>query len=288
VKRQSIDSQTGPAGHTSDEEVGLYLYGIVNAPDVTSEPFEMTSADGSAIRAMCSGDLAAIVRNVLLDDFSEERLRGRLSDGDALARLVHEHHQVVASIHERYAMLPAKFGSIYASEQDLARALRDGANQLLARLDLVYGCDEWALHLFGTRSAVGERAVESDPELQAMRDEIDAAAPGRGYMLRQRFETRLREVAEREETRLVELVFNAIYPDVAHRLQLDAARQNAPGVDEQPELARASLLVRREKTDDFLERAESIAVSMPEIRIEVSGPWPVYSFAKLELETSDE
>ena len=116
------------AGAPASEERGWYLYGITRrgAP-ATTQPergdgdrgmaawaLDLGRDEGEPVQVLDCGALAAIVRRVPLAQFSEEALRARHDDTAWFAAMAHRHNQVIAALYQQQAILPAKFGSIYA------------------------------------------------------------------------------------------------------------------------------------------------------------------------------
>src|SRR5262245_24845492 len=117
---------------------GMYLYGITRPGPGLGEPLALLECDG----------LAAVVKPVPLEDYSPAALRERLRSAGELEALVRGHNAVIESVHARQAILPARFGMVYAHADDVVSSVRSAHDELEARLNRLEGCDEWAVHLF--------------------------------------------------------------------------------------------------------------------------------------------
>lgn len=70
-----------------------------------------------------------------------------------------------------------------------------------------------------------------------------------------------------------------------------AARLYSP---QHPALARepgrmmlnGTYLVDNDSSDDFAARVDSLAIEHPDVNVELTGPWPAYSFAGVEAESA--
>ena len=156
------------AGTPAADEWGWYLYGITRrSASATTRPERGDGAGGKAelaldagadegepVQVLACGALAAIVRRVPLAQFSEEALRARHDDTAWFATMARRHNEVIAAIHQQQAVLPAKFGSIYARAEDVKSAVAEAQETLLAQLECVEGCDEWAVLVYAHRPAV--------------------------------------------------------------------------------------------------------------------------------------
>lgn len=258
---------------------GWYLYGIVLDPG--SEALDTGISGADAPRLIRRGALAVIAAPVSLAEFGAGALRPRLRDPVWLEAAVRRHHEVVARIHSARVILPAKFGSIYASVDDVLHALERGERELRERLTALAGCDEWSVHLYATPHQAVERMAARDRPLDRLEQEIAIASPGRRYFLRRKVdEARARE-AERALTELAETAHERLAAHAAASEIVASERRSTPPADEELEIEvlRAAYLVQRSRSPAFLAELEQVAVG---IRDEWTGPWPPYSFAALE------
>src|SRR5690606_37938631 len=198
-----------------------------------------------------------------------------LEDVAWLESVVRAHNGVVAAIHRGQAILPAKFGSVYRSPEDLRVALMEAHDALVRQLDHLTDCDEWALHLYADRAVVERRVSEAHPELQRLQEEVATARPGRAYLLQRQLAG---ELAAATEEMLSELALAAFERLLQHAV---AGETTSPTRADDPdaEILRAAFLVKRHHLTTFLAEADRIADTGTGVRCEYSGPWPPYSFA---------
>ena len=281
--------QSDVAGADNTEDRAWYLYGIIRAPQFSPERAAgvgskiVPALDSLTVGSMSLGvlsvrDLAAVVRAVPRSDFTEESLQSRLRDPATLEQMVRAHNEVIAAIHERQAILPAKLGGVYASLEDLREALQDGADSLRIQLDRVEGCDEWAVHVYAEREAV-ERYVASDrPSIRQLREDLTKASPGRAYFLKRKLSN---DLAAATDQALSELAQSAY--DQLKRFAVEG-RASLPsgGAAEREgaiEVLRAAFLVSRVDADAFLSAVNSLYGDREGLHCEYSGPLAPYSFA---------
>ena len=218
-----------------------------------------------------------MVRPVLLADFSLAALRERLQNASALEATVRSHNRVIEAIHAHRGMLPAKFGMVYAHAQDVVSALRNAHDALLNRLQRLHGCDEWAVHLYANRAAVRERTATESPAIGRLRDDRDAARPGRAYFLEQQLRDALDAATEQALSTQAQKVFDRLSGSAVAG-QVNPLGPTADLVGEE-EILRAGFLVARDGAAHFEEEVRSVADASVGLRCESSGPWPPYSFA---------
>jgi hypothetical protein len=259
-------------------EQGIYVYGIGRVSDRSSSVI-----DGyPEIYQIDAGELVAYARIVALSDYSEEALKKRVDDQAWLISEARHHHAVVAEIHRRAPILPAKFGSAYATESDVRKALEQSKQAFLERLRMLEDCDEWAAYIY-LEEDLTQVVLARDPELTDLAAELEGASEGRKYMLRQRLQSRMKDAIERYETEISQQALNALRALTA-RFQFEPPRNADATPEGELEIARASMLVRRDQVEQFINQAEQTNQAIAGVWLKITGPWPAYSFAQFETE----
>jgi gas vesicle protein GvpL/GvpF len=276
-------SMPARAGDTPGREEGavsgLYLYGITRYLDDVAVrlPDAVEGNDGEHVRLAVGGGLAAVVRRTLLVPSANGTLELGVSDVRQLEAMVRHHNDVVSAIHAQRAILPAKFGCVYASEEDVLSALAGERDALLALLERLEGCDEWGVHIYANPALIGERLVAEDPRIRRLREELAVASPGKAYLLKRRLADLEAEVAQAS----LDLMAREIHAALARHALDDRATippHRPPTPDVGVEVLRAAYLIRREASTAFFAELDAVGARAG-VRCEQSGPWPPYSFA---------
>ncbi len=119
-----------------------YLYAIAGARDADAiEP--PSGIDDSPVKTLAAGDLAAIAGEVDAARFEAAGKRADLSEGGWLAKAVRAHDRVIWQAFARAAVLPSRFGGLFATQDALTRWLRRESGRLRRALDLVSDAAEW-------------------------------------------------------------------------------------------------------------------------------------------------
>jgi Gas vesicle synthesis protein GvpL/GvpF len=272
---------------TSIEEKGWYLYGITRhnpASDRASEPRDSGTAGISGTQIVDLGEVAAIVRPVLLADFTPETVSERAGNPVWLEEMARGHNDVIAAVHQQQTILPAKFGSVYASLGDLKAGLEPMEDMLRAQLARLDGADEWAVHVFAERPNVAERVAAEDPRIQDLQRELESARPGRAYFLRRQIADELEAATDVALANLAQAAFDQL-STYARASQVDAVNRSRDD-ESRMEVLKAAFLVARTDADTFLQGIGSLAENQDGMDAEYTGPWPPYSFARFDQEGS--
>lgn len=233
---------------TAPAEEGQYVYGIIAA---TAE-----CAGLSMVRTIRCGGVQALVSDVDLTDWAQDRL----ADADLVAERVRRHQSVLDAVSRVCTTVPMRFGIIVRGDAEVRRWLQAAQETLHIALYALEGRQEWGLKL----------RCEPRPEV-TLTDGDDGVPEGTRYLLRkQRQRAAEREVA-RETARLAEWV-RALFSPLADATAVLPPRDGC--------LINDALLVQ----SDVLPRlfaAENEANDLLRGRgtVELSGPWPAYTFA---------
>ncbi|MFQ5795147.1 MAG: GvpL/GvpF family gas vesicle protein [Candidatus Bipolaricaulia bacterium] len=270
----------------NDREHAYYVYAVAQSQD-SREPGPLP-AEGIvpqvSVSTLTYRDLLAVVSPVPLAEFGPLALEDHLQDADWAQARVLAHQQVLAALLDGYTLVPFKFCTLYHSWVRVREMLAwhyEALNQALQRLK---GATEWGVKLYCDRRALMEWVRKDSGVLQSQREAIAQASAGVGYFLRKKLEQEAEEEVERVMDVCVneshwhladcarEAVTNPVQPPTVHGHKAEMVLNSAYLVDEiDLEAFRRTLAI--------LERSYA-----PQFRYELTGPWPPYNFATLELE----
>jgi len=234
----------------------LYVYCLAEGverlnetpPGVSSAPVRIVEFDE---------DLSALVSVYRSDDFQVSR------------KNVLAHHEVVCSITEQTTPLPARFGTVVTIEQ-LRNYVSTHHQAIKAKLAHVRGGVEMNVRMIHSIAAAD---TSQEPE--------NAGGPGTAFLLEKRREILRDEAGAAHKGRL-----SAWLREKLGDLIKEEKISITPS--ETVILARADHLISRTDVQEYRTEMAKAVEERPEIRFMVSGPWPPYSFANIELEFSSQ
>jgi hypothetical protein len=254
-----VQSTTEPAG------TGLYAFAVI-----PPRPVDLTGLAGidgrSPLRIIQHADLGLVVSEMpldLMDDVSEDDL----SETGPLATLARRHDDVVRSVFEHGPVLPLRFGTVVADDDGARRLLDEQGSRARRRLEHLDTHREWGVRL---NREVAEQPTGED---EASRRQMT----GTSYLASRRAALQKAQDEEQQKAALTEQVEQALR-DYA----VDAVRRGGgPGSGVLTDVA---YLVPVDAEDRFLDAAGRLGseVSREHLTLEVTGPWPPYSFASLQ------
>ncbi|HTE86308.1 MAG TPA: GvpL/GvpF family gas vesicle protein [Dehalococcoidia bacterium] len=264
----------------------LYLYCILE-PDTAATGL-LSDGDVPGVEpqeplfAIEGAKLVAAVSRVQRETFSEEGLNELLTDLPRLAPYAIRHEQAIRDLfHAAPALLPMTFGSVYLSNSRIRRMLAEHATDFRMRLDRLRGRQEWEMKVFQRPAALLAAAAASAaqrPEASRPNNVTDATpGPGKAYLLQ-----RLQERWSVEEAgRMTAAMLRSIQARLA-TVSSATRIENSEGAsaDNIDLVCRLAVLVPSSRsgdlqtlTDDLQREFEPLGLSL-----ELSGPWPAYSF----------
>jgi Gas vesicle synthesis protein GvpL/GvpF len=253
-------------------DAGTYIYAVgreLSADRMTS----VRGLGGSELRLVEQDGLVAVVSTVDLDEFGESGLRRNLEDLSWLEEVARGHDEVVRSAADAAPTIaPLRLATICHTDEGVRRRLDEWHHDLVQALDRIEGRNEWSVKAYTTPpTPVDDRDTS----------EAESAGPGTAYLKRRRAKLAQDEQAAVDSA----LVADEMHSELAAGSV--ASRRLAP---QDPRLSghrgtmalNGAYLVDTARTDGFHALVRDLAERHPEIRLQIDGPWPPYSFATLD------
>jgi hypothetical protein len=215
-------------------------------------------------------ELSMLVSDVSLAEFGETAMRRNLEDLDWLDEVARAHHHVIEAAARLFPLLPSRLATVYTSDAAVCTALGERRAALREALLRVAGRVEWGVKAYAA-------PPPDQPRPPAPRA-ADEAGAGRAYLKRRRA-----QLTAGEETRAAALR-DARGVHAALSCLSEQARLHSPQAPELsgerlPMLLNGAYLVAENRARSFAAEVEAAAGAHPGLRIELTGPWPPYSFA---------
>ncbi|MEH0841268.1 GvpL/GvpF family gas vesicle protein [Micromonospora sp. CPCC 205711] len=245
--------------------VGAWLHGVVRDADPAALA-GVSGMDGGPVRVVRSAGLAAVVSAAPLTEYGEEALRRNLEDLAWLERAARAHHAVVDALSRAGAVIPARLATVHHDDTRVAAMLAERRAELAGALDRLTGRAEW-----GVKGYVVPGVL---PRAEAP---ADGGGAGAAYLRRRRAQLTARDEGQRIAAEAAATVHDALAGHAA------AARRHSPQdrrLSGAPTamVLNGAYLVDTPAVDGFGALIRELADRHPEIRLELTGPWPPYSF----------
>lgn len=256
-----MKSRSGPSAKKATRPPRvLYLYAISRLPERIAPQIPAEGIDGAApMEALRCDSFLCWVSRVGKTEFADE-LPDHMQDLEWLATAGLRHQRAVAEISSQITALPARFGTVFLTEDSLAQHIKQRKKALQQSFERVADADEWGIKVF----AAPKRLARSSPK----------AASGADY---------LKQKAELLQPRTAGKLDDEVKEFIATLTKLAAAA--TPGGKAsagQPGLVwHGSFLIRRSDRKKLESALKKYAGNWKDARrIDCSGPWPPYSFVE--------
>ena len=252
----------------SSDDVAVWLYAVIHR-GTADRIGGLLGVDGETVRRVDGNDLSAIVGTVHLDEFGEAALRQNLENLDWLAGKARAHDAVISAIAGSGPVLPVRMATVYLDDERVEELLRRRRQDFVAALDRVTGRDELGVKASADPAKLAGTGSQHQPAGQK--------TTGTTYLRKRRQELTARDKA------------HSLAGAEAVRIHAALLRQAVDGKQKPPgdpaltgnrawTILNGTYLVDRERIAEFRAAVAALQESTKGIELEITGPWPPYSF----------
>jgi hypothetical protein len=267
------------------EQFAYYVYCIAESSAAAHLPADSLPAaieDDSSLEWVSVNTLAALVSRVSRATYSEDSLTEHLTDATWTAIRAMRHETVVEYVAKRISVIPLRFGTIYLERAGIEQMLAAKAREFEEIIEHLRGREEWGVNVYCDRAVLMSSITTVSPVLREMVERAEKASPGQSYLMQKKIDTLKVDEARTAVNLVVEQIEAKLkeQSDDARRLRILKVETTEHG-----ELkAKFAFLVKRSEFEEFRDAAERLAQEHQTagIRLELTGPWPVYNFIELE------
>jgi Gas vesicle synthesis protein GvpL/GvpF len=232
----------------------------------------LTGVNGEPIYALTAAGLTAAVGAVPLAGFGDQALRRNLENLAWLETVARRHHEVIESVAQGTPVVPMRLATVYHSDEGISAMLSSRRDDLAAALARVSGRDEWGVKVYTSpRQAPAPGAASGTA----------SASPGAAYLHRRKSELSAGEEERRSAAASAEEIHAVLSGLAAASLLRPPQAPQLSGHTGQV-IVNSAYLVDAEGADRLRETVEDLAGRHNTVHIELTGPWPPYSFAAIE------
>jgi hypothetical protein len=260
---------------------GKWVYAIAERVAVPDTPLaQISGVGGSGVRAIEAAGLTAVAGDVGLAEFGEQALRRNLEDLEWLEATARAHHQVIDAVALQGPLIPMRLATIYSGDAQIAAMLNERGADFRAALGRISGRTEWGVKAYANRQPEpsDEQREASDDSAATPRPPGPGTGAGAAYLRRRRDQITAQKNARHQTLASAEEIHAELSRYAAEtRLHPPQAPQ-LPGSKE-PMILNAAYLLDSARHEVFATAVTALAGQHPGLRLELTGPWPPYSFA---------
>ncbi|MBO0885835.1 MAG: GvpL/GvpF family gas vesicle protein [Acidimicrobiales bacterium] len=251
------------------EDTGTWVYAVAN-PFPLESLTGATGVDDEPVRALSSTDLIAVVGTVGLERFGETALRRNLEDLRWLEACSRTHHRVVEGVARLAPVVPMPLAVVFHDDVGVEGMLAERRSDIVSALGRVKDRVEWGVKVYFDPKAAVHAADEPGGDA--------GAGSGTAYLRRRKAELSSAEVARNAAAAGAQEVHRALarLAVATHRRQPQDPRLHGESL---AMVLNAAYLVDDQRVDEFAAAAVELDERTEGLRVELTGPWPPYSFA---------
>ena len=259
-------------------EQGLYLYCIIPASQVNFAE--------EGIQIISYKDIAAAVEKTTIDDFREEAFKSKAEkDIKWLEEKVMRHNNVISKYAEKTTVIPMKFGTIFKTEESLENMLEEKYQNFLEIILNLDGKEEWGVKVYCDANKFKEELTRSNQHIKDIDLAIKGKSEGAAYFLKRKRESLIFEESEKKMNEDATAI-HAELVKFADKSCLNKLQLKELTKKEAEMTLNGAYLILKEKIDEFKSKVSDLQRTYADsgLELEISGPWPAYSFASLSPE----
>jgi len=256
---------------------GIYLFCLTPAfplPEIAG-----TGIDGEhPLFVEVIGDVAAVLSEVNLDDFSGPEAKEKLEDLAWVAPRALRHEEVVMAAKEHGSVLPVRFGTVFSSLTAAAEPLRQRRDVLEKFFRDTADKQEWTLKAYVNLPQ--SRARMTAECMAAEKEQLAGLSPGKRYFLEQKIKGAVDNATASWIKGIGEEIGKLAKETSVGFSECRLQSREVTGRDEEMFFHGAllvpdgSVAIMERVIDEWNKRHEAQG-----LQIELSGPWPPYHFA---------
>jgi hypothetical protein len=183
-----------------------------------------------------------------------------------------EYHRIIASFHDRLAVIPFRFGTILDSPADVERLLERKADQYAKLLHELEGCSEMGIR------AISEEPRPPTPSPDAADDVRGSSSgnPGTQYLSRLKVQHQHAHAASQADERAMER-YRTPFDGLFRKFKSEVSRSKGTNDSADSVIRSLYFLVPKESIPRFRQTFADLA-AREDARLLLSGPWPPYNF----------
>lgn len=250
---------------------GVWTYAVTGGDAPARDFGRLRGVAGEPVRAVSGSGLTAAVGSVGLDEFGEEALRQHLEDLDWLAAAARAHDAVISEIARGGPVVPMRMATVFLDDARVRELLASRRHDFVSALDRVT-----------SREELGVKAY-ADPKVLTGQDESGARQQGEklsgtAYLMRRRRALASQDDAFRIAAGHADRIHTALLGHAVAGKRKPAGDQRLSGRDGWT-ILNGTYLVDEREVDAFRAIVATMQRNAPGIQLEITGPWPPYSFA---------
>lgn len=258
------------------ENKGILVYCIAKEPDDAIT--QINGMDGiNKLYMIESQGLYAVVSDVGLDEYGEENMAEKGEDIEWLKERATIFMDIILKINAVVSIIPMKFLTIFTTEDRVKEIINDNLEQFLHNFDKITNRQELSVKIYCDDKKYKEKVMGE--EISNFEKTLAGKPKGAAFFLKKKFEGELDDKIQTKICNIADKFASSITQFAVEMKSNKLLAKEISGITT-PMILNCAYLVSDEQKDQFLDAVDEQKNDYEEsgFLIEVSGPWPPYSF----------
>ncbi len=232
--------------------------------------------------------LQAIVSQVSLCDFGQERLEENLDDMRWLEAKVRRHQDILNTVVASHTLIPMRFCTLYRSEERIREMLQQHHADFVQALTRLEGKREWGVKVYCDNKVLAQRAGQVSDGVKEIEAEMATKSSGAAYFLKRKREETIAAEVERISDEFAQRSHDCLSSHAAEAVISPLQSKELTGRQEAMVL-NGAYLVAEDQLAAFRAELVSLQDEYGDLGFiyETTGPWAAYNFAAIDLTDSE-
>lgn len=221
----------------------------------------------------------AVVTKVSPDEFSEDNLKKNLNDMEWVEKRVRQHEKIIEEIMKDTTVLPFKFGTVFQSEENVEKLLKEHNTEFKQIIEDLDGKEEWGLKIYCNLTKFKESLAKENERIQDLDRQIASVSEGKAYLLKKKKEELIKEIISQKISEYTQDSFTRL-KKVCLEAKINKILPKEVTEREDEMVFNAAYLVNKNRIKDFENVLSYLKTkySNKGLTFDYTGPWPPYNF----------
>jgi hypothetical protein len=231
----------------------------------------------------------AVITKVSPDEFSEDNLKKNLANIEWVEKRIRQHERIIEEIMKDATVLPFKFGTVFQSEENVEKLLKEHHTDFKQIIENLDGKEEWGLKIYCNLDKFKESLTKTDERIQELDKQIASTSEGKAYLLKKKKEGLIKEVINEKISEYTQDSFTRL-KRACLEAKINKILPKEVTEREDEMVFNAAFLINKNRIKDLENVLSYLKTKYSDkgLIFDCTGPWPAYNFCTLPEEKTRE
>ena len=256
----------------------IYLYCITKAKPHYAD----LQKTGIKVYPIYSQGIYAIVSKVSASKFGEDNLKKKLTDMSWVEKNVRQHEDLVEAIMEETTVLPFKFASVFRTEKNVEKLLKEHNAEFKKIIADLENTDEWGLKIYCNSEQLKALLEEKNELIREKTQEITSSGKGKAYFLKKKRDELIRNMLNEKISEYTQNSFEKL-KKMSSRAKINKILPKEVTEKKEDMVLNSAFLVNKKLIIGFNHALVNLKTKYFDkgLSFDCSGPWPPYNFCSI-------